>query len=717
MGIVRRRSGGAWVNAVVRKRTSGAWVNAGAIVRSGGAWQTGTPTTFNAGETTILTTADGGSPGTVDAAPFTLTVPATPVSVSLYVATAAGQVYMGIYDATGPNSGPGNLKATTAVFTTAAGWNTKPVTTPAALPAGNYHVAFTQSSASLVTRKDPGGINRWQTRPSFGPLPAVYPTSVNSSPNKISLYATFSTTASPPSNTPTITGITPNPAPAGPVTVNGTNFTAGSTVSFGGAPATGVTVVSATQITCTAPAHADGAVSVTVTTSAGTSSGFTFTYQASAPPTNGPSPAYYAQWSHGPSTSDTWFPFASFLLDATLPSVVGGYPNLAAAQAAAGFNCVTGVSNSWVDPSNPGTADYWAAIRSAGMRVAPEQVALPWLTSHPGDNDLIFGWWLQDEADMQRTGPGAGTQYSAAWARAQYASIKSNDSTRPIFQNFGAAFATGNTSFKLNDAGGFDTGSQDGDMQMYAQAADIVEVDSYWYTSRYNDTHGAYRYGWNVDNTRMYLTDPKKPIWGFVETVGVDDVMPDITADQMEAAIWACIVHGARGMCYFNKDTGGHSSGNDDYGIWSTSSNNPSLAMSKINRLTAVNARLKGLSPVLNSPQLGTIIGGFAGRGPDGIPPQYGSGSEDPRGLVTVATTNGIPVDVMVRKYGGKTYVFAQASGNNNNILSGATTATFTLAAGGSGTVAVRDESRNVTMTNGVWSDTFTPYRMHIYVI
>lgn len=80
------------------------------------------------------------------------------------------------------------------------------------------------------------------------------------------------------SSSPTITSVTPNSGPAGPVVIRGTNYVSGATVSFGGAPATGVTVVSATEIDCTAPAHADGAVTVTVSTPVGTSNGYTFTY-------------------------------------------------------------------------------------------------------------------------------------------------------------------------------------------------------------------------------------------------------------------------------------------------------------------------------------------------------------------------------------------------------------------------------------------------------
>jgi len=79
---------------------------------------------------------------------------------------------------------------------------------------------------------------------------------------------------------PTITSIVPNSGPvAGGTTVviTGTNLT-GGTVTFGGTAAT-CTVNSATQITCTTPAHTPGAVDVVVTTPGGTATstgGFTY---------------------------------------------------------------------------------------------------------------------------------------------------------------------------------------------------------------------------------------------------------------------------------------------------------------------------------------------------------------------------------------------------------------------------------------------------------
>src|SRR6185437_8265434 len=90
---------------------------------------------------------------------------------------------------------------------------------------------------------------------------------------------------------PTITSITPDSAPVtGRTTISivGTGFkvTTGTTVTFGGTPATSVFVATtATRpvLFVTAPPEAAGTVMVTVTTPGGTSAGFPFTYDA--PPT------------------------------------------------------------------------------------------------------------------------------------------------------------------------------------------------------------------------------------------------------------------------------------------------------------------------------------------------------------------------------------------------------------------------------------------------
>ena len=69
------------------------------------------------------------------------------------------------------------------------------------------------------------------------------------------------------------------------VTITGTNFTAGATVTFGATAATNVVVVNSTTITVTTPAGSAGAVTVTVTNPGGQSGSLASAYIYIAPPT------------------------------------------------------------------------------------------------------------------------------------------------------------------------------------------------------------------------------------------------------------------------------------------------------------------------------------------------------------------------------------------------------------------------------------------------
>ena len=84
--------------------------------------------------------------------------------------------------------------------------------------------------------------------------------------------ASMSVTNVSPANGPWLGGT--------PVTITGTGFLSGASVTFGGTAATSVVVVNATTITAATPAHASGAVDVTVTntnaTNATLTAGFTY---------------------------------------------------------------------------------------------------------------------------------------------------------------------------------------------------------------------------------------------------------------------------------------------------------------------------------------------------------------------------------------------------------------------------------------------------------
>ena len=95
-------------------------------------------------------------------------------------------------------------------------------------------------------------------------------TMINADAQTVTLASSF--VYSSPYPAPTVTGVAPSSGTTNggtAVTISGTGFLAGGTVSIGGTAATAVTVVSATTITATAPSHAAGAVSVSVTNTDG----------------------------------------------------------------------------------------------------------------------------------------------------------------------------------------------------------------------------------------------------------------------------------------------------------------------------------------------------------------------------------------------------------------------------------------------------------------
>ncbi len=97
--------------------------------------------------------------------------------------------------------------------------------------------------------------------------------------------SSFSANIAPPAS-PVINGLSPNSGPVSggtEVTISGSNFASGATVSFGGVAGSSVVVASATQISVVSPAHIAGSVEVTVNENGQTSSGASFTYSAVSP--------------------------------------------------------------------------------------------------------------------------------------------------------------------------------------------------------------------------------------------------------------------------------------------------------------------------------------------------------------------------------------------------------------------------------------------------
>jgi hypothetical protein len=148
--------------------------------------------TFTIGETSVLSSDDNGNGNWLIAQQATLGQSATILSMSFYVTTAGGNLRLGIYDAAGPNGGPGQLKAQTASFTPISGWNTQNVVSQVSLPAGTYWLAFLPSSNSLGCRAALTGSTKGYSY-SYQAMPATFSTSPISGTIHWSFYATLQT--------------------------------------------------------------------------------------------------------------------------------------------------------------------------------------------------------------------------------------------------------------------------------------------------------------------------------------------------------------------------------------------------------------------------------------------------------------------------------------------------------------------------------------------
>ena len=135
--------------------------------------------------------------------------------------------------------------------------------------AGNPSSVFKSAGSGFSSRliNAYGGISEDKVVNSTGSYNATATLTSGSWVMQMAAFRGSGQGSSPPP-APTVSSITPSSGPASggtPVTITGSGFQAGATVSLGGTAATGVSVSSSTTITATTAAHAAGTVNVVVT--------------------------------------------------------------------------------------------------------------------------------------------------------------------------------------------------------------------------------------------------------------------------------------------------------------------------------------------------------------------------------------------------------------------------------------------------------------------
>lgn len=348
-----------------------------------------------------------------------------------------------------------------------------------------------------------------------------------------------------------------------------------------------------------------------------------------------------------------FFPIAVWLQS---PSNAGAYQE-------AGINLFVGL---WEGP----TQSQLDQLLSAGMQVICDQngFALANLDTY---GEIIAGWMHGDEPDnAQWNGSSYDPCIEPDTIIARYNLWKGNDPERPVYLNLGQGVS-------YTDWVGRGTCTGRTDMYpLYCQGCDIVSYDIYPVNSDYETVEGNLWYVAKGVDSLIVWSGGEKPVWCWIECTAIDaDKKP--TPSQVRSEVWMALIHGAKGFGYFC-----HS--------WYPSfreaawlSDDPGMT----DTITAVNARIASLAPVLNSADIPS--------------------------MTLVSSSNaGVPIDVMTKIHGEYAYVFAAAMRDDT------TTGIFTVdGLPGAATAEVLDEERTLEVNGQQFSDRFEGYEVHIYKI
>ena len=375
-------------------------------------------------------------------------------------------------------------------------------------------------------------------------------------------------------------------------------------------------------------------------------------------------PDYYAAWPNGPSTDPSFFPIAVWL-QAPESATATQYRDI-------GINTHIGL---WQGP----TEAQLTAAASLPTTVISDQNDVGLTSSNAS---VIKAWMHQDEPDNAQNG----TQDPVPTDDiiSGYEEMVQTDSTRPVYLNLGQGVAVDSWYGRGNRT------NHPEDYPLYAQGADILSFDIYpmnVFPSSSSDPDWKKTYldevaqniwfvAEGVDRLRAW-TNYEKPVWAWLETTnfnGHDGFA--LTPELVRAEAWMAIIHGARGIGYFCHV---FDPSFIEAGLLADSSMTAGVQ--------ALNEEILALAPMLNTQSVSNAV-------------------------TTESSNSAAPVDTMVKRYDGKTYVFAVGMRPTT------TTATFTLRDfTGSPSVEVVGESRVLPSSDGVFSDEFDGHAVHVFEI
>jgi hypothetical protein len=215
----------------------------------------------------------------------------------------------------------------------------------------------------------------------------------------------------------------------------------------------------------------------------------------------------------------------------------------------------------------------------------------------------------------------------------------------------------------------------------WVDGVDLASDDLYWFTDPWQGEFCCgYKYGDNITNLRNADASDgvRHPNWGFVEAGdpwSASDPSPvrSITPAELPSAVWHTLIAGARGIIYFQHSFRGPCMGDHHVIRTNCEGTRPMV--------TTVDAQIKSLAPVLNSP------------------------------TVTSGTSASSGIRTMVKWDGHNLYVFAGATDAGS-------TGQIDIPCVGDATATVIGENRTLSVTTGTLRDQFADRNaIHIYRI
>ena len=358
-----------------------------------------------------------------------------------------------------------------------------------------------------------------------------------------------------------------------------------------------------------------------------------------------------ATWNKPPWSDPRLFPIAVWL---QAPANAERYRQ-------AGINTYVGL---WKGP----TEEQLSALKTAGMHLicAQNAVALRHL-----DDPTIIGWMHGDEPDNAQSlgeGGGWGPPIPPERIVEDYRKLRAADPSRPVLLNLGQGVAWDRWH------GRGVRSNHPEDYPEYLKGCDIASFDIYPAVHDFKEVAGNLWFVAHGVERLVNWTEGRKPVWNCIECTHISNPDRKATPHEVRAEVWMSLVHGSRGLIYF-----AHQFKPKFIEAALLADTEMLSAVTKINR------QIAELAPVLISPTV--------------------------RDVVTVDSTNAaVPIAAMVKRHEGDTYLFAVAMRNAE------TSAGFALKEfRNENQVEVIGENRTIVATDGVFSDRFGPWDVHLY--